>query len=116
MKGIVRKFELKEIKTKDNKKFKKLEFTCDVMLNDKGDIKTLKGDMSEEYARKYFAFCKKTTKDVLGEEVEVNTAKRSYINSDGEQRIYTYIKYLNLLDEEGKPIIMLKDDAEEIDF
>ena len=116
MEAILKKIELKEIKTKDNKKFKKIEFTCDVKLNDKGDIKTLKGDMGEEYARKYFSYCGKKTKEVIGEKVEVTTAKRAYSDANGNERVYNYIKYLKLLDNEGKPIYLPKEDAEEIDF
>lgn len=116
MRGIVKKFELRTCETKDKKnKFKLLEFVVDVKINDKGDIKTLKGSYGEEYARKYLAFCGVKTKDLIGKEVEVSLAKREY-EKDGERRTINYIKYMNVLDENGEPIYMPKDDEEGVDF
>ena len=116
MKGIIKKFELKQFDTKQGKKFKKLISTVDVKLNERGDIKTVKGSFSEEYARKYFNFCGVTTKDLVGKEVEVSLAKRAYTDDEGNERQVTYAKFINVLDENGHPIIMPKDDATTIDF
>lgn len=111
MKAKLIKIEKKELKTKDGKnKFNVIEFTCDVKINDKGDIKTYKGSYGEEFARKYFAYCNVKTKDLIGKTVDVSTAKRSY-EYNGETRTVTYIKFLNVLDEDGQVIRMPKEDT-----
>ena len=117
MKGTLKKIELKEFtnKTKGNK-FTKVIVTVDCEKQN-GDIVTLKGDMSPEYAKKYFAYCDKTTKESIGEEVEVVTARRKYV-AEGVEKVYTYIKYMNFM-KDGKPVIMpseKKDDSKELDF
>lgn len=110
MKGIVKSFKLRNVKTKDNKEFEMLDYICDVVVNEnKGEIKTLKGSMSAEYARKYFAFCNVKTSDLINKEVGVVVAKRKYENANGEERTINFVKYLNVLDENGDPIIMNKD-------
>lgn len=115
MKSIVKKIELKECVTKDKKnKFKVLEFTCDVRLNDKGDIKTLRGSWGEEYARKYLAYCGLKSKDLIGREVDCSIAKREY-ESNGETRTISYIKYMNCLDKDGNSILLPKEGVD-IDF
>lgn len=117
MKGILKSVKLIERKTKDGKKFKIVEYSCDCKVNDKGEVKTLKGSMSEDYARKYFAFCDTTTKESIGKEVECVVAKRAYIGNDEKEHIVNYIKFLNLLDKDGKAIIMKKDeDNSSLDF
>lgn len=116
MKAKLKKIERKEYKTKDGKqKFSKIEFTCDVQVDAKGTVKTLKGSYSEEFARKYFEYCNVKTKDLIGETVEVVLAKRSYSNEKGEDRTVTFIKFLNVL-KDGKPVIMPKAEGEELDF
>lgn len=114
--GIIKKFELKQFESKDGKKFKKLIATVDVKLNDRGDIKTVKGSFSEDYARKYFKYCGVTTKDLVGQNVDVSLAKRAYTDDEGNERQVTYAKFINVLDENGHAIIMPKDDATTIDF
>lgn len=114
--GIIKKFELKQFETQDGKKFKKLVATIDVKLNDSGDIKTVKGSLSEEYARKYFNYCGVTTKDLVGQNVDVTLAKRAYTDDEGNERQVTYAKFINVLNDEGHAIIMPKDDATTIDF
>lgn len=105
MKGILTHLELKEFTNKEKgNKFNRLCFTVDVEKENK-DIITLKGNMSEDYARKYFAHCNLKTKDAIGKTVDVVTARRKYV-AENEERTYTYIKYLNFVDENGKPIIM----------
>ena len=114
--GIIKKFELKQFESKDGKKFKKLVATIDVKLNDRGDIKTVKGSLSEDYARKYFKYCGVTTKDLVGQNVDVTLAKRAYNDDVGNERQVTYAKFINVLNDEGHAIIMPKDDATTIDF
>lgn len=116
MLGKVKKIELKEFKTKEGKKFKKLEITCDVTIDDKGSIKTLKCAYSEEFARKYLAYCETTTKDLIGQQVECVVAKRKYENDKGEEKVVSFIRFVNILDEDGNAIIMPKDDAQSLDF
>lgn len=117
MKGKLKKIELKEFKTKDGKKtFKKVEFTCDVFIDDKGTIKTLKGSYSEDFARKYFAYCGIKTKDLIGKEVECIVSKRAYENDKGEERVVNFIRFLNVLDADGNEIIMPKENADDLDF
>lgn len=116
MEAKLKKIERKEYMTKDGKKkFTKIEFTCDVQTDSKGNIKTLKGSYSEDFARRYFAFCNVQTKDLVGEKVDVVLAKRSYQNEKGEERTTTFIKFLNVL-KDGKPVIMPKDENGILDF
>ena len=117
MKGKLKKIELKTFKTKDGKKsFNKVEFTCDVTIDDKGTIKTLKGSYSEDFARKYFAYCGIKTKDLIGKEVECIVSKRAYENDKGEERVVNFIRFLNVLDADGNAIIMPKENADDLDF
>lgn len=117
MKGKLKKIELKEYRTKDGKKtFNKIEFTCDVIFDEKGTIKTLKGSYSEDYARRYFSFCGVTTKDLIGKEVECVISKRAYENDKGEERVVNFIRFLNVLDRDGNPVIMPRAKAEDLDF
>lgn len=115
MKGIVKKIELKECQTKDKKnKFRVLEFTCDVTLNDKGEIKTLRGSWGEEYAKKYLAYLGMKSKELIGKEVDCTIAKRQY-EKEGETRTINFIKYMNLIDKDGNPIYLPKEE-EDLDF
>ena len=120
MNAVLKKVALNtyEIKKGDNKgkKFKKLDFTVDVLVNaEKGEVKTRSGSMSEDYAKRYFAFCNTTTTEQIGKEVEVVLAKRQY-EKDGEKRTIEYVKFLNILDEDGKPIIMYNEETASIGF
>jgi hypothetical protein len=112
MKGILKSIKRKEYKTNKGTKFSKVEFTCDVKVNENGDVKTLKGSYGEEFARKYFTHCGVLTKDLIGKEVEVTIAKKSY-EQEGEMRTYQYIKYLNVLDSEGKVIYLPKENKDD---
>lgn len=119
--GILKKVSLNtyEVKKGDNKgkKFKKLNFEVEVTDKDTGEVRTYKGNMSEDYARKYFAYCETTTKEQLGKEVEVRLATRKFETDEGEERKYTFIKYMNLIIE-GEPVVMPKEDdaSETINF
>jgi hypothetical protein len=112
MKGILKSIKRKEYKTAKGTKFSKVEFTCDVKMNEEGDVKTLKGSYGEEFARKYFTHCGILTKDLVGKEVEVTVAKKSF-ESEGEMKTYQYIKYLNVLDKDGKAIYLPKENKED---
>lgn len=114
MRGILKKVELREFKTSEGKKFKKFLFEVDCTVKD-NEVKTLKGSYSEEFARKYFEFCGVKTKELIGKEVEVVTAKKSIIKED--QRItYTYIKFINVLNEAGEAIYLPRENEGELDF
>lgn len=120
MEAVLRNVSLNtyEIKKGENKgkKFKKLDFTVDVLVDaKKGEIKTRTGSMSEDYAKRYFAYCGTTTQKAIGKTVDVILAKRQY-EKDGEKRTFEYVKFLNLLNESGEPIIMPKADAQDIGF
>lgn len=112
MKGILKSIKRVEYKTAKGTKFSKVEFTCDVKMNEQGEVKTLKGSYGEEFARKYFTHCGILTKDLIGKEVEVTVAKKSF-EAEGEMRTFNYIKYLNVLDAEGKAIYLPKEDKED---
>jgi len=117
MKGTLKKIELKEFTNKEKgNKFSKIILTVDVEKQN-GDIATYRGDMNPEYVKKYFKYCEKTTKDAIGEEVDVVLARRKYV-ADNVEKIYTYVKYMNFV-KDGKPIIMpsdKKEDSKELDF
>lgn len=117
MKGILKSISKRTVKTKDNKTFDVVDFVVDVITDEaKQEVKTYKGNMSIEYAKKYFAFAGTTTRDQIGKEVEVVLSKRIW-EKDGEQRTVTFIKYLNLLNEDGKAIIMNKKESDDaLDF
>lgn len=114
MKGIIKKIEKREFKTKEGKKFCKIITTCDI-IDEKGLVRTLKNDMNEEYAKRYYEFCGLTTRDAIGKEVECVIWKKTYRKED-ETRYYSFIKYLNFLDEKGAPKIMRGEDNLELDF
>lgn len=117
MKARIKKIMKKDCTTADGKKFSVLDIVCDVVVNDKGEIKVLKASMSMDYAKRYFNYCGISTKDAIGKTVEVVTAKKEFIGNDGSNRIYNYIKFLNFLNEENQPIIMpKKDDSDSIGF
>ena len=126
MKGIFRKVEKKtfDIKNGKNKgqKFDKIEFTVDC-IDAKGRVETLQGSYSMDFAKKYFAHVAtihegKKMADFLGQEVEVVTEKKSYEKADKTTGVYKYIKYMNILDAEGKAIKLPFEttDANSFDF
>lgn len=116
MKATIKKISQKNIKTTTGKLFSKFVIECDVTMNDKGEIRTYRSEMSMEYAKKYFTFCGVPSKDLIGKPCEVTLRKRGYTTADGEERTITDIKYLNLLDDEGKPMIMVSENAVTADF
>lgn len=116
MKGILKEVKRIECKTKEGKKFSLIEFKADVTVNDKGDVKTLRGSYGEEFARKYFTYCGTKTKDLIGKPVDCVIAKKSIEKEDGTTLTISYIKYLNVIGEDGKPIYLPKEDNADIDF
>lgn len=119
MKGIFVSRKLREcvVKNGENagRKFKVMDFSVDVKT-EAGEVKTYKGTMSADYAKRYFEYCKTTTKDTLGKEVEIKLRKRIWTTSDGEERTVTEVKFMNLLDENGNPIVMPKEGEIAINF
>lgn len=92
------------------KKFTRYIVTCDV-VNQQKDVKRLKWDTSDTYMLKYLNYCGiKSIKDIIGEEVSVVVARRMYEDEEGVEKTYTYIKFLNLIDENGEIVIMPKDE------
>lgn len=116
MKAILKKIEQVERKTKKGTKFNVIKYTCDVEFNN-GEVKTLTGSMSVDYAKKYFEYCKETTKTAINKDVRVVVAKRKYIDSNENERTISYIKFLNFIDQNGDIIIMPSaDKQEDLDF
>lgn len=122
MKAILKKVEINEFtvkndtaKAKKGQKFKKLEFTCDVIFGD-NQVRTLTGSYSMDFAKEYSAeVILKTGKkivDHVGQVVDVVVAKKTYEKEDKSTGIYQFIQFLNILDAEGKPIKMPKKDSE----
>lgn len=111
MNGTITKILKKECTTSDGKKFSVLDISCNVLWNEEsGEIKQLKSSMSLDYAKKYFEYCHMSTKDAIGKKVNVIVSKKEITKKDGTVGIYTFIKYLNFLDENDKPIIMPKEE------
>lgn len=119
MKGEIKNIEsvTREIKNGERKgqKFSQIVITVDVEVGN-GDIRTLKATMSTDYAVKYFKQCGVSSSDLFGMECDCILARRKFQTEDGEDRYYNYIKYLNLLDEEGKRIILKDDKVEKLPF
>lgn len=116
MLGILRKVYVKEFKTKEGKSFKKFMFECDVCKKDNEVVKRT-GSYNLDYAKKYFEFCNVKTKDIVNQEVDCLLANKSFKDKDGNTRVYEYIKFLNVLDNNHKPIIMKNAETNnELDF
>lgn len=112
MKAIVKKIYPREITTADGRQFKKIVFECAVEVDDHRTVRTYRAEMSPEYVVKYFKeYCGITSAELIGQTVEVTLRQRNYTNKNGEERTITEIRYLNLLDAVGEPIIMPRDDA-----
>ena len=116
MRGILKEIKKVECKTKEGKKFTLIDFKCDVAINDKGEVKTLRGSYSEDFARKYFGFCGVKTADLIGKEVECVLAKKAIEKDDGTKITISYIKYLNVIGEDDKPIYLPREENTTLDF
>lgn len=120
MKGEIKKVEAvtREIRNGERKgqKFSQIVITADVEMGN-GDIKTLKAYMSTDYAVKYFLKQQGVDSgELIGRECECTIAKRKFQTEDGEDRYYNYIKFLNLLDENGEKIFLENDKIEKLPF
>lgn len=112
MRGKVIEVRKKDYKTKDGRTFTKIIIGCNVKINDKGTIKTLKASFSEQFAHDYFTYCNvKNNQELIGREVECTLEKKCWLNDDGVEKTGTYIKFLNLLDDKGNIIIMPKENS-----
>ena len=116
MKAVLKKIAKRDCKTKKGTKFSVIDYTCDVEYSS-GEVKTLRGSMSIDYAKKYFDYCRVSSKDAINKDVEVVVAKRKYTDSNENERTINFIKYMNFIDENGNKIIMKSDEKEEdLDF
>lgn len=106
MKATIKRIAKKDIATKSGKKFSKFVVEADVVVNENGEIRTYRSEMSMDYAKAYFEYCGVSSKDLVGRHCDVTLRKRAFTTADGQERYVTEIKYLNLLDAEGKSIIM----------
>lgn len=114
MRATIKRYVLRTCKGA-NGSFQVLDIFADV-VNDKNEVRTYRGQMGAEYAKKYFEHCGVKTKETIGLPCEISLVKEQYTTKDGEQRQVTKIKYFNLLDENNKPIIMYKNKVDELDF
>ena len=116
MKAVLKKISKRECKTKKGTKFSVIDYTCDVEYSN-GEVKTLRGSMSVDYAKKYFEYCGMTSQTAINKDVEVVVAKRKYIDSNENERTINFVKFMNFIDENGNKIIMKSETSEEdIDF
>ena len=115
MKAIIRKVELKNCTDRDGRKFDQIQITCDVFVDEK-NVRTRRASMSVDYAKKYFAHCGLSSADLPGMVCNVTLRKRAYTNKDGDERVIEEIRYLNMLDDDGEPIIMRKEPEANMPF
>lgn len=112
--GVIKSVTKKECETKDKKnKFNVIVFQINVN-GEKNGIKTLKHEMSENYAVKYFKdFLKIKSKDLIDKPCNVVVIVKEFVTSDGEKGFCNEIKYINLLNENNEPIFMPREDTPE---
>lgn len=115
MRATIVGYALKTRTTHDGKKFKVLEIRCECK-NQYDDVTSYRGTFSVDYMKKYFDYCGRTTDETIGCPCEISIAKREFETDEGEIRRYTCIRFFNLVDADGKPIIMKKSDNEDVDF
>lgn len=106
MRAILKTVTFKDCVTKDNKKFKVVNYTVDVTNEDTNEVKTYRGSMSCDYGKKYFEKCGYTSKSAIGCVVDVTLRKRAYTTKEGEQRVVTEVKYMNFIDTNGEKIFL----------
>lgn len=106
--GTIIAVEAVERKTKEDKKFTQVLITVDTIH--KEEVKTLKATMSLEYAKKYFGHCKVKSRDLVGQDCKVSIFTKSFKPEDKDEAIkFNAIRYLNLIDDEGKSILLPKE-------
>lgn len=111
MKATIKKVSMKHITTQSGKKFDKVVITCDVVTDERGTLKTYNSEMNPDYAKRYFRHCGLTSKDLPGMPCDVILRRRAFTDKDGRDGAVTEIRWLNMLDKEGKPIIMPKEET-----
>lgn len=115
MKAIIRQVSMKQVQCKDGRKFDKVAIRCDV-VKEENRVFSRTAEMSVDYAKKYFTHCGLSSADLPGMECEVTLQKRMFKDANGVDRVIESIKYLNMLDEEGKPIILRKEPDSSMPF
>lgn len=106
MKGIIKKVELKEYKTKEDKSFKKLNFEIQT---------TFKFSWSEDFAKVYLKKCGLKTKDLIDKMCIITLEPQTFTNNEGKEINFIGVKYLNFTDKEGK-IILADINKKEFDY
>jgi len=106
-KAAILEVYLSDYSTKDGRKFSKIEF--EVVAE--GNRQPIKGNMSVDYAKKYFGMCGVKGSELKGRECFVVIRDEGYFAKDGTPRKVKRVKYLNLIDENGAPIIMPKEET-----
>lgn len=112
MKGKIKKVYAKEFKARDSRKFKKICIEVDV-VGENNIVRTRTAQMSIDYAKKYFNHCGLSSADLPGMDCNVTMQKRMFKDAEGNDRVVEEIKYLNMLDDAGNPIIMRKEEPSE---
>lgn len=114
MDGKIIRIEKVERNSKENKKTIHFITTCDI-VDDNGEVRRLKWDVTEKYFKSYAKFCGYTsTKEMIGAKVSVIIARREYEDKEGVLKRYTFIKYLNFVDDAtGELFIMNKGELNE---
>lgn len=107
MKARINKINAQQYTCKDGRNFSKIKIECSVVMNDHGDVRHMTCEMTPDFFTRYFKdLCGvESSKDLIGRICEAVVTSRFYSRSDGTPGEYTYIKFLNLLDSEGKPIV-----------
>lgn len=93
-------------RTHDGVEFKLFEFYVTILSAGKFQNMELRGTMSVKRAQQYFEYCHVSTSQAKGKLVQVTVETRTF-NSNGQEYQVDEIKYLNLLRDNGTPIIMI---------
>lgn len=115
MRGIIKKYTKRNCKTSAGVPFSMLDVEVNV-VNENKEVRTYRGSLSFDFAKRYFQAYGKKTSETIGDECEITLVKTQY-EKDGETRTATKIKYFNLLNDDGTPFILRREDKDsEIDF
>lgn len=117
MEAIIKKVYKKSFATASGKQFDRLFIDCDCIIDDKGTIRTYKASFAPDYAKKYFRdFCGFSSKELVGKKCTVNLRRRAYTTKDGKDGTVTEVYRLYLNGEDGNPMYMPYDKAEEAEL
>ena len=115
--GTITNTELIDYTDRDGYQKTMIQLTCSVVKDD-GDIVERKGVWSRNYANKYLRYCNISPDDLIGKDVAVLCSKKQFIkeleNGEIEERQAWYAKFINLLDKDGKAIIMPSDKVDNL--